>query len=65
MSSAAAANVTQDDVQLYLSQPLDDFNDSCRKGFSEHKYDPVTAGLTIGSYILNDLVNKCTAATQP
>ena len=64
-AAAAAASVTQDDVNLYMAQSLDDFNDACRKGFSEHKYDPVTAGLTIGSYIMKNLVSKCTTATQP
>ena len=46
MSAAAAANVvTGDDIQLYLNQSMESFQEACRKGFTEQKFDAATAGL--------------------
>ena len=53
-----------DDVQLYLAQTVETYKDSCRKGFVEHKYDPVVAGLTIGNHIMTEMINAATANTQ-
>ena len=53
-SAAAEVTVTDDDVRLYLAQTVEIYKDSCRKGFVEHKYDPVVAGLTIGNHIMNE-----------
>ena len=64
-AAAAAPSVTQDDVQQYLAQNVNQFRETCSKGLTEHNFEPVTAGLTIGNHIMNELVNKCTAATQP
>ena len=64
-AAAAAANVTQDDVQQYMAQDVNQFQESCSKGLTEHYFGPVTAGLTIGNHIMTEIVNKCTAATQP
>ena len=64
-AAAAAVNVTQDDVQQYLAQSLDAYREACHKGLEEHKVEPVTAGLTIGNHIMNNIVNKCLADTQP
>ena len=63
-ASAAAANVTQDDVRQYLAQTVDEYKEACRKGFGEHKVDQVTAGLTIGNHIMTELVNTNIANTQ-
>ena len=67
MSGAAAAsfsNVTKEDVQQYLAQSVDDFKDACNKGFAEHKFEPVVAGLTIGNHVMTSLINKCVTSTQ-
>ena len=63
-ASAAAANVTEDDVRLYFAQTVDAYKEACRKGFAEHKFDPVTVGLTIGNHIMTGLINTATANTQ-
>ena len=63
-AAAAAANVTEDDVQLYLTQTVDEYKDACRKGLGEHKFDQVMAGLTIGNHIMTELVNTCVNNTQ-
>ena len=47
MSGAAAAsgtNVTDEDVRLYLAQPVNAYQEACSKGFAEHKFEPVTTG---------------------
>ena len=64
-AAGAAAAVTADDVQRYLSQTLDAYQEACRKGFTEHKFDPVTAGLTIGNHIMTNLINTSITSTQP
>ena len=63
-ASSAAAAVTDEDVRLYLEQTVDAYKEACRKGFAEHKFDPVTAGLTIGNHIMTGLINTATANTQ-
>ena len=58
MSAAASASaVTQDDIQLYLAQSLEAYQEACRKGFTEHKFDAATAGLTIGNEIMKSIIN--------
>ena len=67
MSSGAAASavtVTQDDVRLYLTQTVYAYKEACRKGFAEHKFDPIAAGLTIGNHIMTELINTNVANTQ-
>ena len=56
--AASAANVTDDDVRQYLAQSVDEYKDACAKGFAEHKFEPITAGLTIGNHVMNNLINK-------
>ena len=63
-AAAAAGNVTDEDVRLYLAQSVDDFNDACKKGYAEHKFEPVTAGLKIGNHVMTNLINKCVTNTQ-
>ena len=63
-ASSAAVTVTEDDVQQYLSQSVDEYKDACSKGFAEHKFEPVVAGLTIGSHVMTNLINKCVTSTQ-
>ena len=62
--AAAAANVTDEDVRQYLAQSVDEYKDACAKGFAEHKFDPITAGLTIGNHVMTSLINKCVTSTQ-
>ena len=67
MSGAAAASpaaVTDDDVQQYLAQSVDEYKDACSKGFAEHKFEPVVAGPTIGNHVMTSLINKCVTSTQ-
>ena len=61
--AAAAANVTDDDVQQYLAQSVEEFKEACSKGFAEHKFEPVTAGLTIGNHVMTNLIDKCMNST--
>ena len=63
-ASAAAPAVTAEDVRLYLEQTVDAYKEACRKGFAEHKFDAITAGLTIGNHIMTELINTSTANTQ-
>ena len=69
MSGAAAAsganvpNVSEDDVKNYLAQSVDEYKDACNKGFAEHKFEPITAGLTIGNHVMTSLINKCVTTT--
>ena len=67
MSGAAAASaaVTQDDVNQFLNQPIDAYKEACRKGFSEHKYDAITAGVTIGDHIMQNIINARIADKPP
>ena len=68
MSGAAAAsggNVTEEDVRQYLTQTVDEYKEACAKGFAEHKFEPVVAGLMIGNHVMTNLVNKCVIGTQP
>ena len=67
MSGAAAAsstNVTDEDVRQYLNQSVNDFRDACSKGLAEHKFEPITAGLTIGNHVMTNLIDKCVTGTQ-
>ena len=64
-ASAAAPAITDEDVRLYLVQTVDAYKEACTKGFSEHKFEPITTGLTIGNHIMTQIVNRCTASTQP
>ena len=64
-AASAAAAVTADDVRLYLSQTVEEYQEACKKGFTEHKFDPVTAGLTIGNHIMNTIINTSVTNTQP
>ena len=64
-ASAANVDVTEDDVRQYIAQSVDSYKEACRKGFSEHKYDPVTAGLTIGNHIMTKLINASVTSTGP
>ena len=50
---------------MYLVQTVDAYKEACSKGFSEHKFEPITTGLTIGNHIMTQIVNRCTASTQP
>ena len=63
-AAAATSNVTEEDVRLYLAQSVAEFNDACSKGFAEHKFEPVTAGLKIGNHVMTNLINKCVTSTQ-
>ena len=63
-AAAAAANVTEEDVRQYLTQSVQEFKDACNKGFAEHKFDPITAGLTIGNHVMTNLIDKCVTGTQ-
>ena len=69
MSGAAAASaapqITQEDVDNFLNQTIDAYKEACRKGFTEHKYEPITAGITIGDYIMQTIVNSHIANRQP
>ena len=69
MTAAAAADVTREvtdeDVRLYLSQSVTAYREACSKGFAEHTYEPIKAGLTIGNHVMTQIVNRCTASTQP
>ena len=71
MSGAAAAsganvpNVSDEDVKQYLAQGINEYRDACNKGFAEHKFEPIVAGLTIGNHVMTNLVGKCVASTQP
>ena len=62
---AAAVNVTAEDIRLFLSQTLEEYKEACRKGFTEHKYDCATAGLTIGNEILKKTIGDAVTSTQP
>ena len=64
-SAAANVNVTEDDVRQYLAQSINDYKDACSKGFAEHKFEPIVAGLTIGNHVMTNLVDKCVTGTQP
>ena len=64
-ASAATPNVTMDDINQYLAQSVDAYREACSKGFGEHNYEPVTAGLKIGNHIMTNLVNKSVNATRP
>ena len=63
-SSSAAPAVTEGDVTAFLAQSVNEFSEACRKGFTEHKFDPIVAGITIGNHIMNELINKAIAGTQ-
>ena len=63
-AAAATTNVTDEDVRLYLAQSVTEFNDACTRGFAEHKFEPVTAGLKIGNHVMTNLINKCVTNTQ-
>ena len=69
MAGDAAADVTREvtdeDVRLYLSQSVTAYREACSKGFAEHTYEPIKAGLTIGNHVMTQIVNRCTASTQP
>ena len=68
MSGAAAAsigNVTDEDARQYLTQTVDEYKEACAKGFAEHKFEPVVAGLTIGNYVMTKLIDKCVTGAQP
>ena len=62
-ASASGVNVTEDDVQQYRTQSINDYKDACSKGFAEHKFEPITAGLTIGNHVMTSLINKCVTTT--
>ena len=69
MSGAGAAStsvpeITQQDVDLFLNQTIESYKEACRKGFKEHKYDAITAGVTIGDHIMQNIVNN-RLANQP
>ena len=64
-AAAAAAAVTQDDIQLYLGQSLEVYLEACRRGFTEHKFDAATAGFTIGNEFMKYIINARATATQP
>ena len=60
MSTAASSEapaVTQDDVNAFLNQSVNDYKEACRKGFNEHKYDAITAGITIGDHVMQNIIN--------
>ena len=63
--AAAAASVTQDAIQLYRTQNLEEYQEACRKCFTEHRFDAATAGLTIGNEIMKNIINSRITATQP
>ena len=64
-ASPAAVTVTEEDVRQYLTQTVDEYKEACTKGFAEHKFEPIIAGLTIGNHIMTNLVDKCVTGTQP
>ena len=64
-SAAASAAVTDEDVRLYLTQSIDDYQEACVKGFSEHKFNPVTAGLTIGNHVMKNIIDTSMANVGP
>ena len=62
-AAAAASNVTDEDVRQYLAQTVIEFREACDKGFAEHKYDPIVAGLKIGNHVMTNLIDKCVGST--
>ena len=64
-SSAAAVKVTDENARQYLTQTVDEYKEACTKGFAEHKFEPIIAGLTIGNHIMTSLVDECVTGTQP
>ena len=50
-------------MKQYLNQTVEEYKEACRKGFSEHKFEPVTAGLTIGNHVMTNLIDKCMTST--
>ena len=62
-AAAAAANVTDEDVRQYLAQTVNEYKEACDKGFAEHKYDPIVAGLKIGNHVMTNLIDKCVSST--
>ena len=64
-AAAASANVSDEDVRMFLTQTVNEYKESCAKGFAEHKFEPITAGLKIGNNVMTSLVDRCTASTQP
>ena len=62
-ASSAAVTVTEGDARQYLTQTVDEYKEACAKGFAEHKFEPIVAGLTIGNHIMTSLIDKCRSST--
>ena len=56
--SASGTNVTEDDVKQYLAQTVEEYKEACHKGFAGHKFEPVTAGPTIGNHVMTNLIDN-------
>ena len=55
----------QEDVQQYLAQSVEAYQETCRKRFTEHKFDAATVGLTIGNHIMMNSINARITDAQP
>ena len=64
-AAASSANVTEENVWLYLAQTVSAYQDACSKGLAEHKFEPIVAGLTIGNHVMTNMIDKYVTSTQP